>query len=416
MAVTKFFVLVAGYDYEGRGSETGLAFGTMCTGRVRERIETINGSVGEPDALVTVDTTLRFLRFSVETGKIEVIDRAFVAGQGVKRTTVAERDWKPLSSVGTGDAFDPAVFASKGPFRAIDVASDYTQLDKKQPRFKQDGTTSGIMSIADVYRSVHNAPDGSVLEVSFFSHGWIEGPILVNSSNLLRDPKLRDTTDKDGRASIDFNVTMGEPADGTVTSISRLFRFMASFDPRGVMRAWGCNFDIEVSLLLQVIKRLKKQKAAVRDDTVIELEFEDKWLARYGVVDPGPAPVFFPADQTVKSFSRTFGDVKRFVRRRLARGYAFKFVESSPMLAGFGALPGTSGDDERSGFFMMRVCERQGKKTGPSNKILECPDGYGLVFRFYKTHLGVEVDRKGYGIFDVTTVQRLNAEITAGTP
>src|SRR5215813_13622539 len=99
MATVKFFFLVAGYDYEGGGSENGLAFGSMCTGRVRERIEAINGTLGQTDALVSEDTTLRFLRFSVETGKIEVIDRAFVAGRGIKQATVAENDWKPLSSV-----------------------------------------------------------------------------------------------------------------------------------------------------------------------------------------------------------------------------------------------------------------------------------------------------------------------------
>src|SRR5438874_3929436 len=226
MATIKFFFLVAGFDYEHGGSKRGLEFNHMCTGRVRERIVFINDRVGKPDALITQDTTLRFLRFDVETGKIEVIDRAFVAGRGVKRTTVLEQDWKPLSSVGTGDAFDPAVFVTKRPLRAVNAASDYQPGGGNQPGLKQDATTTDIMSIVDVYHSVHDAPDGSVLEVSFFAHGWVEGPILVNSSDLRpaeevrNHPHLRDTTDKDGRASVDFNITMGEPIDGTVTSMT----------------------------------------------------------------------------------------------------------------------------------------------------------------------------------------------------
>jgi hypothetical protein len=412
MAKVKFFFLVAGYDYEGGGSENGLAFGKMCTGRVGERIEAINGTLGQTDALVSEDTTLRFLRFSVETGKIEVIDRAFVAGRGIKQVTVAENDWKPLNSVGTGDKFDPAVFVSKGPFRAVNRASDYENLDKKFPNLKQDATTRDILSIADVYRSVHDAPDGSVLEVSFFSHGWIEGPVLANSSNRSADPKLRDPSDKDGRAAIDFNISMGEPIDSTVTSISRLFRFMASFDPMGVLRTWGCSFDVEVSLIDQVQKLLKK--ATVKDDTVVNLEFEDKWLRRYRTVDPGA--LFFPADANTATFSKTFGEVKKFLRRRLAQSYVFKFVELSPMLTAFGALPGTEGDDEKSGFYLMKVCKMKDNLKPKSKKVFECPNGFAATFHFYQTYLGVKVDGRGYGIFDVKTVQRLDAEIAGGTP
>ena len=417
MATIKFFFLVAGFDYEHGGSKRGLEFNHMCTGRVRERIVFINDRVGKPDALITQDTTLRFLRFDVETGKIEVIDRAFVAGRGVKRTTVLEQDWKPLSSVGTGDAFDPAVFVTKRPLRAVNAASDYQPGGGNQPGLKQDATTTDIMSIVDVYHSVHDAPDGSVLEVSFFAHGWVEGPILVNSSDLRpaeevrNHPHLRDTTDKDGRASVDFNITMGEPIDGTVTSMTRLLGFLASFDPKGALLSWGCNFDIEISLIRQAIRLIKKANGKVQDDTVMQFEFEQRWLERYPVVDRDH--VFFPADQTIARFSRTFGQVKDFLRQRLARGYAFKFVEASTKLIGFGALPGTSGDNEQSRFHMMRVCEHQGTPAFPGDKNFECPDSYGLVFRFYKTHLGVEVDKQGYGIFDVPTVQRLNAEIAA---
>ncbi|MFI6272792.1 hypothetical protein [Micromonospora zamorensis] len=418
MATVKFHFLVAGYDYEGRGSRTGLAFGEMCTSRVKERIDFVNSHRGKPDALVTADTTLRFLRFSFEFGKIEVMDRKFLAAKGITEKTVRESDWKPLSSVGTHDAFDPDTFVTKRPLRAVNVSADYVVgSDAHQPALKQDGTTTDIMSITDVYHAVHDAPDGSVLEVSFYSHGWVEGPILVNSSNNSANPALRDPTDKDGRGSVDFNLTMGEPP-GSVGGLVRVLGFMASFDPKGFVQGWGCNFDIEVSLILQVnraLNRFAARKVSVQDSTVIPLEFEaSRWLGRNRVVDPLP-PMFFPADNAL-AFSRTFGEVKKFLRHRLARSYAFKFAAASPSLTGFGALPGTSGDVDVTGFRMMRVCAFLGKKNAAGKRV-ECNDGYEPVFRFYRNRMNVAVqDDRGYGIFDAATVQRLNAEIAAEAP
>ena len=67
MAAIKFFFLVAGFDYEHGGSRRGLDFNRMCTGRVWERLVFINGRRKKPDAPVTQDTTLRFLRFDVDS-------------------------------------------------------------------------------------------------------------------------------------------------------------------------------------------------------------------------------------------------------------------------------------------------------------------------------------------------------------
>jgi hypothetical protein len=407
----RFFFLVAGYDYEGGGSDKGLAFGRMCTGRVRERISHINNTLGDPDALVTTDTVLRFIRFSVETGKIEVIDRTFVAGRKIKKETVDESEWKPLSSIGTGDKSDPATFVSKGPFRAIDRAADYEHLEAKFPTFKHDPSTRDVMSIVDVYRSVRGAPaGGAILELSFFSHGWIEGPILANSSDLIRDPKLRDPDDKDGRAALDFNISMGEKVDDTVTSASRIFSFMGSFNFKaGVMRVWGCSFDIENPVIRAVVqqeRKLAKAGTPLTDDTVIDFHLDAKWTGRYRLTDLGS--LFFPVDVRVVDFSRKLSDVKKFLRRRLARSYAYQFTSNSIGQSARGALPGTEGDDEKTGFRLMKVCA----KVDP----LECPNGFADTFELYRKHLGIAVDDHGYGIFDKATVQKLAADIKADGP
>jgi hypothetical protein len=394
----KFFFLVAGFEY----SNKGIDFFKMCNGRVRERIAFINRTHRSPDSLVAGDTILRFLRFRPETGQIQVIDREFVEGKGIKGTFPLETDWQPLSSVGTGDKFDPVTFVSAGPFRAIDKATDYTKLTDEYPVFAQGPATSDVMSIVDVYKSVREAPLGSVLELSFFSHGWIEGPILVNSSNHSTTPGLRDPQDKDGRSHLDFTASMGESTD--LKDQLNNAKFMVSFDPKGAMRTWGCNFDIELRVIQQAQKRISR--GGVTDATVINFHFEDWAPSRYSVVDPGAT--FLPSSSTQTDIARTFAEVKKFLRKRLGASYALQFAEHSAGITAFGALPGTEGDDEKSGFRMMKVCA----KFDPP----ECPVAFASLFDFYSKQLGIKVDDRGYGIFDQSTTQNLAAQIAADGP
>jgi hypothetical protein len=394
----KFFFLVAGFEY----STKGLDFFKMCNGRVRERIAFINRTHTSPDSLVTGDTILRFIRFQPGTGQIQVIDRKFVAGKGIKDTFPLETDWHPLSSVGTGDRFDPATFVSAGPFRAINKATDYTNLTDEYPDFAQSPATSDVMSIVDVYKSVRGAPLGSVLELSFFSHGWIEGPILVNSSDLSTTPRERDSQDKDGRSRLDFTPSMGESTD--LTDQLKIVQFMVSFDPKGVMRTWGCNFDIELRVIQQAQTRIRR--GGVTDNTLINFHFADGAPDRYDVVDPGAT--FLPSSKTQTDISRTFGEVKKFLRMRLAASYALQFAAHSNGITAFGALPGTEGDDEKSGFRMLKVCA----KLDPP----ECPVAFASLFDFYSKQLGIKVDDRGYGIFDRATTQNLVAQIAADGP
>jgi hypothetical protein len=403
-----FFFLVAGYEY----SHKGLDFFKMCTGRVRERIAFINRTHKGNDPLVDKDTTLRFIRFQIGTGQIEVIDKQFVVGRGVRDPFPKERDWKPLSSVGTGDRFDPNTFVTKGPFRAINRTTDYKNLHDEYPDFNQSAATSNIMSIVDVYRSVRAAPLGSVRELSFFSHGWIGGPVLVNSSDEVNNPDLRDPQDKDGRARLDFSMaSMGGSND--LSAKLNLAQFMLSFHPKGIMQTWGCNFDIELRVIQQAQKRIRR--GGVTDNTVIDFHFEDWAPDRYEVVDP--SFTFFPRDKTQTDISRKFGEVKKFLRKRLGFSYAFQFATHSggtttPGALGgktaLGAIPGTEGDDEKSGFRMTKVCAKVDEP--------ECPVGFANLFVFYETHFGVKVDDRGYGIFDQATVQKLAADIATDVP
>jgi hypothetical protein len=392
-----FLFLVAGFEY----SKKQLDFDLACTARVRERIAFLNNTLKAKDALVTVDTTLRFLRFNVGTGKVEVIDKSFIAGKGVASKLVRETDWQPLSSIGTGGANDPATFVSSGPFRQIDRNTDYTNVAAEYPDFDQGTPKPDVMSITDIYESVRQAPSGSVLELSFFGHAWIGGPILVNSTDHVNDPNNRDPTDKDGRATVDFNLIMGVPTPA-VLALKHLIDFVASFDPNGFMHNWGCDIDVELRIVQQTITAKVKAKSPLTDSTMINFELEDN--SRYRVVDP--AATFFPADLK-KTFSRTFGQVKKFLRQRLKASYAFQFAANCER-TGLGALPGTEGDPEQSGFRLMKVCA----KFDPP----ECPVGFAALFDFFRKEIGIQVNDRGYGIFDKATMTKLLADIAADGP
>jgi hypothetical protein len=416
VADVKFFFLVGGYDYEGGGAEKGQNHDGMCTGRVKQWIQRLNRSAHRPDTFFIADTILRFIRFSVETGEIRTLERTFLSGRGVTRKLVKESDWKLLVFSSIGDPFDPNTFVTSGrvvsdnipplPFRAIDRTSDYKAPDFHT--FNQSAATSNIISITDVYESIRKAPVDSVLDFSVFSHGWIQGPLLVNSSNLLNDPNVRDPDDKDGRAALDFAPTMGAPP-AFPPPVTRLFRFMSSFDSRAIMHTWGCTFDIETVVVQQAQRMIKKKQ--VTDDTDLEFNFaatHTDWTKRYAVVDP--AFTFLPSDTTILTMTKKFSELKRFLRRRLAQSYPFQFMDanSAPDRSARGALPGTYAEDEKTGFGLMKVCAR---KHPP-----ECTSGFANVFDFYKKQIGITVDDRGYAIFDVPTMTKLKADIAADPP
>jgi hypothetical protein len=105
---------------------------------------------------------------------------------------------------------------------------------------------SGVMSITDIYALIQGigagADKGTVTELSFFSHGFMGGPILVNSYDMSGDPAARDPDDKDAREWKDFQApTMDAKALGN---------FKAAFADSAVVWIWGCVFYSAVNKVL----------------------------------------------------------------------------------------------------------------------------------------------------------------------
>ena len=97
----------------------------------------------------------------------------------------------------------------------------------------------GVLSIVDVYKYVidiglHNP--ATVKEISFFCHGWREGPILVDSNERIeyQNRSERDPNDKDARIKDFIKPNM---------SSNDITFFRKAFDPNAIIWIWGCSFD-----------------------------------------------------------------------------------------------------------------------------------------------------------------------------
>jgi hypothetical protein len=193
---------------------------------------------------------LRFIHFKNNTNEIRCFD--FSLSTTAKPKPPGKIPWKSLATfVAAGDAsFAPATF--------VDTA---TPLD-----------------ILNLYHSIRGAPPGSVLELSIYSHGWTEGPILRAHdahSNDNRPPNdvnglpMRNLQDRDGRARTDFASNMGEDpnvgAPGVFPQMggkNALAEFKAAFNKNALFLICGCNGQ---DALRPKVKTLDTQGRIVND-------------------------------------------------------------------------------------------------------------------------------------------------------
>jgi hypothetical protein len=141
---------------------------------------------------------------------------------------------------------------------------------------------SGVMSITDIYALIQGigggADKGTVIELSFFSHGFMGGPILVNSFDTTNDPVIRDSDDKDARQSKDFQApTMDAKALGN---------FKAAFADSAVVWIWGCVFNSAVN---KVLGRLFKT-SKFRSTPPGKLKDTEKFTLDFSEDNPKPSP------------------------------------------------------------------------------------------------------------------------------
>lgn len=220
-----FIILVSGNP---EGKDDGFA---RCAWlRVGELVAQFWRHRNRPTAVVKADTVLRFIHFDSHAAAVQIYEHDFKTQRSVVRDARAlhvQRNWTTLD----------ANFVTK--HGTLDTAHDPKSFVEWQPiaAAKAAGSDQAV-SIVNVYHSVRKAPRGSVLELSVFSHAFVDGPVLFNTS--AGAGTRRDPNDTDGRAAIDFQPDMGE--DGAPNAAA-LEEFKNGFAASGSFRVWGCNIQ-----------------------------------------------------------------------------------------------------------------------------------------------------------------------------
>ncbi len=247
----------------------------------------------------------------------------------------------------------------------------------------------GVLSVLDVYAwidEIGRCAPGTLVELSFFCHGWVGGPSLVNSD----DRKARGyesrlggseaTTsgaaarraphDKDGRRWKDFR----SPTMGAVARA----RFAAAFAPSGAIWNWSCASNASAADVLYQLTQV--WRPGMRR---LHFAFSPAQAERYFAVDSA----FFPAKNACLSFTRSVAETAEFLRGRLRHTYS-SAIASAAGVSCYGALCGTYADYE----------------IGVAVPLMVVPhakppylDDFSRHLAFYTDEVGVGLDPEGRG-------------------
>lgn len=341
----KRYIFVAGVDYEFKG----VNFRIFCESRVK-RI--VNANRAKED--------LTFIILDFRSG--EVITRG-VAYAGGKKTETVSKD---------------------APYSAISKANYDKTGSGRDAHYKfKDGQT-GVMSILDVYREVQqvgvNNP-GELQELSFFSHGWMGGPLLVNSyedgfmtilppavptpTTLPLSSGERDPDDKDPRAAKDFTPP--------TMSAAELLAFQQAFRSDGLIWIWGCAFPRVVHEILHKLEHNPAYRSSGLGDDVLftftnlRADHVASLAGRLGMLFPDPRRV-----------ELEFKYLKHYFCKASIASYSQRIADNAKVHA-FGGLMGTYSDYD----------------TGPLPLMHVYTKGFAKHFQFYKNYLGFSLDPEG---------------------
>ena len=347
----KNFVLVAGYDYERHG----LPFREHCDNRVKR--------------LVAADRShddMTFQIFDVGSGEVVTREFTFPAGTRTEKTTVTR------------------------PFTRLTTANYNQVVSGGERHYSFKNGQSGMMSVTDVYaavRAVGAAAPGTLMELSFFSHAWHGGPILVNSfdDGVMEVPSAvpgvpptivavgaaRDPDDKDPRVGKDF-----APAN---MSAAELAEFRAAYHVDGFNWSWGCAFPRLVHEILHKLEYHRDYRSTGLPDaqlfvfTNLRTDHVDLLNAHLGITLPNPRRV-----------ELTFGSLKTFFCRMIVASYNHELAVRSQRKT-FGGMIGTYSEPDTGRLPLMHI-----------NK------GFGRHFAFYKNYFAFAFDPEDrkYGLYD----------------
>jgi hypothetical protein len=361
-----FFIIATGIDEKDDPTKASSMFTPLADRRVRELVRVMRGNP-TGNALLQAPARARFLHFDFLHGVINVYEHVIQA-KGTLRLVKAPA-WVAYNAlnptVGTGPQ-DPANFVD------ANLTTTTTEGDK--------------LSITNVYHTVRQAPAQSVVCVDIFSHGWVQGPVLVNTYDTVPAPvnglPMRTPTDCDGRVRTDFASNMGEtpiagaPAPGNPDAITQFFN---GFSSTGSFRIYGCNVQDIVpntvppsggsaqncylrSTVFEVLREAYLlQGLTLPAKPTLHMGNEFNLENHFATTDPhgdvltpfptnqllslhyGLYPGFFKTD-TTPDIVRTKNDVIVFAAGALAQGYAFAAAAAFRQVALAAQGSGTADD------------------------------------------------------------------------
>ena len=220
-----FVVLVSG-DPKGHDD----TFARCAWLRVTELVGQFFRGAKKPGAAVPADAVIRFIHFDCHTASVLIYEHDLAKQKNRVSDPLAShvgRNWKTL---------DAAFQTEYGPLSEHEDPKEFVEW-REISLAKASGVVLHPLSIVNVYHSIQKAPVGSVLELSIFSHAFVDGPVLFNT-NAEPGSDRRSPLDTDGRAAIDFQPDMGETGN-----TNALTKFRQAFAPTGSFRIWGCNIQ-----------------------------------------------------------------------------------------------------------------------------------------------------------------------------
>jgi hypothetical protein len=277
-----------------------------------------------------------------------------------------------------------------------DIFKDSESPTRKEytEAFKAGKLTEKSLSIGDIYSYISTLPDDALLEVHYFSHAWIGGPILANSDSFILNKAPLDPTkylDKDGRwyDLVDKFKTIPGLAD-----LKKKFRTDAFSE------IWGCNAFVSPKIIIHTMinqPSLLKKAEGSPDEKLFIFEYNSDWAEKdrkefHQLMKDDPANTSAKSDK--KSLNEVIGILKHETD-----GTYMKFLAKATGKNVLGALPGTYADLDtkeqmKFGMKIMHV---------PMGKSFLDEQNFQGVLGFYKKNLGFayrvesEYDTKNFG-------------------
>jgi hypothetical protein len=338
------------------------------------------------------DDSLVFVWFSVADGKV-YINRRRGGAWKLKKTN----DWTAIDEFRFSASTKLSIT-----FEAIDKGRHYAGANE----FRQDEPNT-VMSITDIYLFLCNLGHfhkGRLMEFSILSHGFWNGPILVNTQEQSASSSdTRNPSDKDGRGRKDF-----KPANLSAANIKDI---QDAFHADGFNWIWGCFVTKAARAVIQGVADSKRRRtpwgkrvrglngAAYRADgttpDTAEFRFSFGRDATEGF-SRGWDSAFFPTG--VDHFDKTFAEIKAFAKKHSADTYchALAVATNKPCL---GPPLGTSSnyadkDPYRPGTPVIHWVER-GKKRPASEGGFEA--NYSATIEFFDKTMSMPEDPESRG-------------------